>query len=347
MNCICCYDEKKLIKCNNCETYICINCLETQLNISYTEIKVPKCVICKKKFLLSFIDKTIPKIKNLYIDLLYKFLMKKYEYYFNIQKAKKELIDKVIEKRQNIINTFPSSIQLIIELALRSKINKVHKSNYESITNDIESLITPCINSNCSGKLKNDTCVLCDSKFCLDCEKIIKKTNNYFHECSISDLESIKLVRDDSVPCPQCNVRIHKIDGCNELTCVMCQFHFNYRDPKLPSVGNHGKNINFEYKGIKSVRDIRPFVNSKECEYINKILLNEVKSVDFTNYLNRSKLQLAKIYEDYKNLKKYNKVYNKICINIQARYLNETLNLERLKKYNAILINSKKEFGLL
>jgi hypothetical protein len=162
MNCICCYDEKKIIKCNNCETYICINCLETQLNISYSEIKIPKCVICKKKFLFSFIDKTIPKIKNIYTEILYKYLMKKYDYFFNIQKAKKELINKVIEKRQNIINTFPSSIQLIIDLALKSKINKVHKSNYENITNDIESLTTPCINPNCSGKLKNDTCVLCD-----------------------------------------------------------------------------------------------------------------------------------------------------------------------------------------
>ena len=345
MNCICCYDEKKLIKCDNCDTYICIFCLETQLDICYKEIKIPKCVICKNKFLFSFIEKTIQKTKNIYIEIIYKYLMKKYEYHFNIQKAKQELVNKVIEKRKNILDTFPSSIQLIIDFALSSKINKVHKSNYESITNDIESLTTPCINPNCSGKLKNDTCVLCDSKFCLECEKIIKKANNYFHECSISDLESIKLVKNDSVPCPQCHVRIHKTSGCNEIRCTACQYDFNYRDPKLKSVGNP-HNQNFEYKGIKSVRDIRPFVNSKECEYINKILLNEVKLVNFTSYLNRTKLQLAKIYEDYKNLKKYNKVYNKVCINVQSRYLNDTLNLDRLKKYNAILINAKKEYKL-
>lgn len=48
------------------------------------------------------------------------------------------------------------------------------------------------------------------------------------HICKPEDVNSMKAIRKDSKPCPVCNTRIQKIEGCNQMFCTNCSSGFDY-----------------------------------------------------------------------------------------------------------------------
>lgn len=85
----------------------------------------------------------------------------------------------------------------------------------------------PCIQENCRGFLdsKGD-CPICHARICLDCN-IVKDTEE--HECKQDDVSTWQELKKNTRPCPKCNVRIHKISGCDQMWCVQCNTAFSWR----------------------------------------------------------------------------------------------------------------------
>ena len=338
-NCVACLDSfpiTKIYKCINCETMICYECLITQLNMNLKEIKVPRCSGCKIKVYISDIKKTSKDIKNLYQEILYRHLMKRFEYILDEIKLKEDLIKQVIKKREDELNNFPKAIQRVISLCLSKKLKIVSNTNNKNIQEQIQLTSIPCINALCQGRLKNGKCVLCDVKFCLRCEK----PSDDLHECKKEDIETITMILDTTSPCPKCKTRIYKTEGCNEMTCTLCGHHFNYRNPELISYGNdHNKNI--VYKGFINVESLRNIIEDNDIvSLLDQIILKKKSTFDIIPILkNKSKLTVAKSYEIKKNTKKYIKTYNVILLKIYKHYDNDTKKLDKIKKYIDILDN--------
>jgi len=106
-----------------------------------------------------------------------------------------------------------------------------------------QKFIMPCQNSKCNGMLNNDYCCeLCDKKTCSKCLEV----ENENHECNPDSVESAKLLRSSTKPCPKCGTRISKIDGCDQMWCVECKTAFSWGKGTIETTNIHNPHY-FEY----------------------------------------------------------------------------------------------------
>jgi len=89
-----------------------------------------------------------------------------------------------------------------------------------------------CVNEDCRGFLKNNKCDLCDTIVCKDCFE--EKDSE--HKCDANSLESAKLIRKDSKPCPGCGMMIFKTEGCDQIYCTQCHFAFSWKTGRKETV---------------------------------------------------------------------------------------------------------------
>jgi hypothetical protein len=48
------------------------------------------------------------------------------------------------------------------------------------------------------------------------------------HKCDEAVLESMRLLHNDTKPCPRCTARIFKTQGCDHMFCTHCRTHFSW-----------------------------------------------------------------------------------------------------------------------
>lgn len=78
----------------------------------------------------------------------------------------------------------------------------------------------------CPGFLSEEYhCSLCDTFFCEKCNAKIEQG----HVCDPADVETVKLIKRDSKPCPKCGIFIMKIEGCSQMWCTNCHCCWNFR----------------------------------------------------------------------------------------------------------------------
>lgn len=78
--------------------------------------------------------------------------------------------------------------------------------------------IFPCAQANCHGFLSTKyKCKLCDTQVCSKCHKIVTED----HVCNNDDVITVDEIKKSTKPCPKCGTRIHKIEGCSQMFCVM------------------------------------------------------------------------------------------------------------------------------
>ena len=109
----------------------------------------------------------------------------------------------------------------------------------------------PCPANDCKGYIFTYTgkCGLCDIHICRKCHVIVKDEN---HVCNQDDIETVKLIYDESKPCPKCNARISKIDGCDQMYCVQCKTAFSWRTGKVETGRIHNPHYYDELRRINN-----------------------------------------------------------------------------------------------
>jgi len=239
--CYICYcNEDFTLKCADkfCTTRICESCFEVYLNHCLSEKSLVKCLNqhCK-----SYIISDSFKKENNYHELYKKVLLAAF---INSQGAEvkdkmnvSKLVGDLRKQRKQFIKTFPKAIELVIDIALTKKLNNIGKQNKLYVKNLVTKSNRMCMNSHCNGKMnQTDThfeCLKCSTKFCKDCEKVLKEN----HVCKPEDIESLKLI--SLIPkCPKCHVAIEKSEGCNGMTCASCQTTFDYGTGKESDHGS-------------------------------------------------------------------------------------------------------------
>jgi len=90
----------------------------------------------------------------------------------------------------------------------------------------------PCPGTDCRGLLNHTYhCTLCKKWCCKDCLSM-RDERDLPHECNKDDRDTVALILSTSKPCPKCNMRIQKTDGCDQMWCTQCQTPFSWRTGK-------------------------------------------------------------------------------------------------------------------
>jgi len=243
---VCCNTVSKVIKCSECNKEACQNCCKKYLLMS---LSVPSCLFCERPYSRLFLYDNFPNIwingplKNHREDILenkhdallpgyqrivtsrtrirnYKKLRENYCDIIRTYEMYIHSVDNYIYEEGRYINGYrdqPTEFD-------QTKLNKYNENEQES------KIYGHCPVTGCRGYVTTGyMCGTCNIKVCSFCMTIKEQE----HTCSESDIESIKLIRSDSKLCPQCSIRIHKIEGCNQMWCTECKIFFDWKTLKI------------------------------------------------------------------------------------------------------------------
>jgi hypothetical protein len=91
-----------------------------------------------------------------------------------------------------------------------------------------------CPHEGCRGFLSTQyKCELCENYTCPHCLEVIGISKEIPHTCNPDNVASAEFIKKDSKPCPQCGIRIHKIQGCSQMWCTQCHVAFDYNTLKI------------------------------------------------------------------------------------------------------------------
>ena len=292
--------KRTAVNCPACNYYSCISCM-----IQYfTESKASaQCMNCHKPFNQEFLIINIKKSK------LAEILKSQKEILFNEQQAlfphsqeyikllnrenelKKELQSKYetirqLKKDANYIHT-----QIIpILSAQRNYKRQLAQQNTSTTKTDVlepKVYLFPCTKDKCKGFVEDKTykCGLCETTYCNSCQNI----NTENHECKKEDILSVKLIKKDSKPCPQCSVTIHRISGCADMFCTSCYATFNWNTLKIDDSGNSNP---LYYKWLREGANINinPTFNCNTINLHSVFHSNQYKQLSKTNQKNVSSI---------------------------------------------------------
>lgn len=151
------------------------------------------------------------------------------EFLFEQQKARFDEAQVIIQRQNRLQDLKEQEQRMREELdEMRVRIYYESRGVWGDVTNSEKSTFTMhCPGNDCRGFLSTAwKCGVCEKRFCAQC--FAEKTSND-HECNTDDLETAKLIRKDSKPCPNCGIFIHKLYGCDQMWCTECSTAFSWR----------------------------------------------------------------------------------------------------------------------
>ena len=96
-----------------------------------------------------------------------------------------------------------------------------------------------CPADSCRGFLSTAyKCGICEKYTCSECLEVLGLINDTTtldalkgaHTCKAENIESAKMIKKETRPCPKCGARIFKIDGCDQMWCTVdgCSTAFSW-----------------------------------------------------------------------------------------------------------------------
>jgi len=138
--------------------------------------------------------------------------------------------------------------------------------NYNGNRDNRAQFIRKCPVEDCKGFLSTGwKCGICKTKVCSKCHEIKKRgtplegTNNdgkeeeeeegeeeRRHVCDPNNVETAKLLKNDTKACPKCATMIFKIDGCDQMFCTQCHTAFSWNTMRIETKIIHNPHY-FQY----------------------------------------------------------------------------------------------------
>ena len=139
------------------------------------------------------------------------------------ERAKKKLLDEMLAERTRLTKQLRELTVAIDDLRYAGDIERDEPSGTTTTRK--------CPMEDCRGFLgKNWKCGICETQICKACNE----SKGEEHVCDPNNVETMKLLKKDSKPCPACGTLITKIDGCDQMWCTQptCHTAFSWRSGK-------------------------------------------------------------------------------------------------------------------
>jgi hypothetical protein len=268
---------RKPIPCPSCQKETCRQCLK-QYILSTTDD--PNCPHCKHAYDRMFLQTNLSK---LYINTTYathraQILWRREESFLPATQIKAERVrrglnywEEVVKPIEAYRTTLYKQIQEI-QTQIQQVTGEVHwhyqdrqrllngeptraeaglagRPGAEEEAKQRRTFTRKCTFEGCHGWLSSAwKCGLCDNYTCNDCYVIKGKAHDGDHTCNKDDLETAKLIRASSKPCPKCGEAIEKSEGCDMMFCTTCHTPFSWKTLQIITRGSVHNPHYFEWR---------------------------------------------------------------------------------------------------
>ena len=235
MSCqICCSNYNKSIrseiKCyfENCNYSACKECIRTYLTTTVSE---PHCMKCRNKWSLEFTKSSLNASfmesdyrehrRNILADRAIAQIPEYYEAALRYGK-----ISEGDKKLNEIMEKIGQHRTIIGELY--REYDQVRREMDNKAPTESRKFVMQCQTDGCRGMLSTQyKCDICTKFTCPKCFLSIdgEKAD---HVCKQEDIETVEELRKNTKPCPNCGLRISKIDGCDQMWCIECKTAFSW-----------------------------------------------------------------------------------------------------------------------
>lgn len=258
MECVICIEKfnkiRKSVRCPYCQHETCHKCVEKYL---IENTIVPQCMNCKREWNMEFLRTYLPRT---FMDNKYKEHQKEAifsEAETNLgQYQRQAQLEMEKEKQQE--NVRQAKIQLEeaknhykkccdVLWGIQSSINAETSCTGNSNSNRRDFFMA-CPIHPCRGKLSSVyKCGMCEHWICPECHQDKGLDKNIHHECKKEDVETVKMLKDNTRPCPKCHIGIYKTEGCDQMWCVQCHTCFSWRTGNILNGVIHNPHF-YEYQ---------------------------------------------------------------------------------------------------
>lgn len=259
---------RKPVSCLNCTDICCSVCFHIFLTTSQNFD--PSCMFCNKKLTMDFVRENLSRKKfdeysqyqfnmifNRELSLLpnTQVIVNRIIKTMKIQKYLDSLTSQQCNKRRELkktrilLKSSRKDAELIkikkklkedlaeLKILINECLNSLYiiRNNLEDNEEDTRpKFIMKCPDENCKGYLSSSyKCGTCSNYFCTDCHVKKKDRNDNSHVCDEDTKSTISLLKLDTKPCPKCMAPIHKINGCDQMWCLMCKTAFSWNTGKI------------------------------------------------------------------------------------------------------------------
>ena len=234
---ICCetfnLQNHKKVSCPFCDFEICRSCTQRYLLDTAND---PHCMNCKHVWNREFVDKSCTKVfrnKDLKKHRENVLLEREKSYLPETQEFAKRVLQRrsLAERMDEIRQEIQKQRQLLVDLEINMEILGRGQTLQEGGEDGNKTrFIRKCPIENCKGFLSSQwKCELCDKSICSKCNEEKKDE----HECDQQNVETMKLIKKDTKPCPKCGTLINKASGCSQMWCPSCHSAFNWNTGRI------------------------------------------------------------------------------------------------------------------
>lgn len=99
-----------------------------------------------------------------------------------------------------------------------------------------------CCDPECRGFVSSAwKCGTCGKFSCTHCHEVKGASSAEVeqHICNQDNVETIRLLRTDTKPCPSCGTYIYKTEGCDQMFCISCKQLWSWRTGKIEERGHN------------------------------------------------------------------------------------------------------------
>ena len=127
------------------------------------------------------------------------------------------------------------AIETIIQLKNElSEQRRIERGSSQTKPSEKKVFTMPCSYNECKGMLSTEyMCGICDKYTCKDCHEPLQDE----HKCNPDTVATTKAILKETRPCPSCNTRIYKIEGCDQMWCTNCKTPFSWNTGEIVPSG--------------------------------------------------------------------------------------------------------------
>lgn len=228
--------QRSKVECLNCEYVACRLCIKRYLLESSLELS---CMNCKVAWNPEFIRTTMPAAflegeykhhrANMLLSLEESMLpqtQSHIQYKINKANALAEVrnLKNQITELQHQIHHLKSMYQN--KYQQYHQLYGTHGTSLRVVVEQRREFVMKCPETTCRGFLSTQyKCGLCAKYFCRQCHQL--KSDDE-HVCKEDDVKTVKLLKENTKQCPNCNISIFKVYGCDQMWCTNCQTPFSW-----------------------------------------------------------------------------------------------------------------------